>query len=179
MTGKISLSLVQSLDGYVADRNYATEFAEGYPGPNLKDVYSQENPFDMFKFYQETTIIVMGARTYRQGYAQGFPKQDIYVVTDQDPANQGRIHFVKARRIVKLMLAKKKQGHQIYILGGAMTANLFIKEQAIDRYMIATVPYILGTGRRLFYPQAQQIPLQLDQVDVMGGMTLQIYSPRP
>ena len=177
MVGKIILSIMQSLDGYIADKNYHSDFLEGYGGSQLSDVSTLEEGFDFAKI-NDVEMIVIGHKTFEQGYHEAYPEQTIYVISRENQRNDGRIHFVTPTRIVKLMLAKKRQGKNILLIGGGLAVRPFIRANAIDQYVIGTVPYIQGSGRRLFYPQDQPLPLQLESVDVMGGLTLSVYSPR-
>lgn len=176
--GKMTLSILQSVDGYIADNNHQFDMLEGFGGTTLTDIYTGDSPFDFDNFLNNNDCIVMGHTAYVLGMSDSFVEEQVYIVTDKDYHNEGNLHFVKPNRIVKLMLAKRRQDKQIYIFGGGLTAHLFLEGQAFDELLIATVPYILGSGRSLFYPQENPIPLQLESVDIMGGLTLQRYSLR-
>lgn len=173
--GKIALSIVQSVDGYIADSDGQFDFIEGMPGPHLKDISTGDSPYSLETFFDMYDLIVMGHQSYKIGFAADFPSKTIYVVTNEKRPNEGNIHFVKPGQIVKLMLAKKKQGHHIYLYGGGIVLKPFMAANAIDEYIIGTVPIILGKGKPLFYELNESIPLQLDQVDVIGGLTIHIY----
>lgn len=175
---EIVLSMMQSLDGYIADQNLEFDFIEGYPGPHLEELSSQKQSFDFDDFVGKVDIIVMGMTSYQQGFHLAYPDKAIYVVTSKKINNQANLHFLAPQLLLKLILAKRKQGKSSYILGGGMTAQLFISADAVDRYVIGTVPYLQGSGRKLFYPQDQAIPLQLETVQVLGGMTLCQYLRR-
>ena len=175
---KIALSIVQSVDGYIADLDDQFDFIEGIPGPHLKDISTSDSPYSLEAFFDMYDIIVMGHQSYKIGFATDFPSKTIYVVTNEKRPNEGNIHFVKPGQIVKLMMAKKKQGHHIYLYGGGIVLKPFMAANAIDEYIIGTVPIILGKGKPLFYELDESIPLQLDQVDVMGGLTIHIYHRR-
>ncbi|MEY8370858.1 dihydrofolate reductase family protein [Aerococcaceae bacterium 50-4] len=176
--GKIALSIVQSVDGYIADLDDQFDFIEGVAGPNLTDVSTSDSPYSLEAFFDAYDIIVMGHTSYQIGFAADFPSKTIYVVTNDKQPNEGNIHFVKPGQIVKLMQAKKRQGHNIYLYGGGIVLKPFMAADAIDEYIIGTVPIILGKGKPLFYELAESIQLQLDQVDVLGGMTIHIYHKR-
>ena len=45
---------------------------------------------------------------------------------------------------------KHQDGKDIWICGGADVLNQCVRENLIDRYIITTVPVILGAGIRLF-----------------------------
>lgn len=177
--GKIALSIVQSVDGYIANHDDSFDFIEGYPSRDLKDLSTSAEPYNLEAFFDVYDIVVMGDASYQMGFASDFPSKTVYVVTNQDRANEGHIHFVKPSQIVKLMLAKKKQDHHIYLYGGGVMLQPFIAADAIDEYIIGTVPIILGQGKPLFYELPDAVPLQLSQVDVIGGMTIHIYHRRP
>ncbi|RPA60497.1 dihydrofolate reductase [Aerococcus agrisoli] len=177
--GKIALSIVQSVDGFIANQDDSFDFIEGYPSPELKDLSTSDDPYNLEAFFDAYDIVVMGNASYKMGFASDFPNKTIYVVTNQDRPNEGNLHFVKPGQIVKLMLAKKKQDHNIYLYGGGVMLQPFMAADAIDEYIIGTVPIILGKGKALFYELPDAVPLQLSQVDVIGGMTIHIYHRRP
>lgn len=176
--GKIALSIVQSVDGFIADESDDFDFIEGYPSPSLKDMSTSDEPYSLEDFFETYNIIVMGHTSYKIGFAADFPSKTVYVVTNEKRPNEGNIHFVKPGQIVKLMLAKKRQGNHIYLYGGGIMLQLFMEANAIDEYIIGTVPVILGHGKSLFYELTNRVELQLSQVDVIGGMTIQIYHKR-
>lgn len=167
-----------SLDGYIADNQLTTDFIEGVAGEQLEDIASPQKCYDFDAFNQAIDCIVMGKTSFQQGYHLAYADKTIYVVTQEKRRNEGNLHYVLPKQIIKLMLAKQKQGKTIYILGGAKTAQLFINAGVIDEYVIGTVPYLLGDGRRLFAESSKVIPLKLTAVDVLGGMTLCVYQPR-
>ncbi len=176
--GKIALSIVQSIDGYIAKADDSFDFVEGFPAVDLKDMSTSDTPYSLLEFFDAYDIVVMGHQSYKMGFAADFPTKIVYIVTNHKQANEANIHFVKPNQITKLMMAKKKKGHNIYLYGGGITIQPFIAANLIDEYVIGTVPIILGSGKPLFYELSQEIPLQLSQVDVLGGMTIQIYHRR-
>ncbi len=58
--GKIALSIVQSVDGYIADLDDQFDFIEGVAGPNLTDVSTSDSPYSLEAFFEAYDIIVMG-----------------------------------------------------------------------------------------------------------------------
>src|SRR5699024_11511932 len=138
------------------------------PGPHLKDISTSDSPYSLEAFFDMYDIIVMGHQSYKIGFATDFPSKTIYVVTNEKRPNEGNIHFVKPGQIVKLMMAKKKQGHHIYLYGGGIVLKPFMVANALDENIIGTLPIILGKGKPLFYELDESIPLQLHPFDLMG-----------
>ncbi|MGH2016086.1 hypothetical protein [Aerococcus urinaeequi] len=99
--GKIALSIVQSVDGYIADLDDQFDFIEGIPGPHLKDISTSDSPYSLEAFFDMYDIIVMGHQSYKIGFATDFPSKTIYVVTNEKRPNEGNIHFVKPGHIGK------------------------------------------------------------------------------
>ncbi|MEG0152041.1 MAG: dihydrofolate reductase family protein [Cellulosilyticaceae bacterium] len=58
------------------------------------------------------------------------------------------------------------------------TSEIFIKEDAIDEYIIGIIPVILGKGRPLFIGDNQAIKLQLKEYSVSEGITILKYIKR-
>ena len=56
---------------------------------------------------------------------------------------------------------KAQEGKDIWICGGATIANQLMEHSLIDRYHIAIIPTILGTGIPLFKKQILPIDLKL------------------
>lgn len=67
--GKIALSIVQSVDGYIADLDDQFDFIEGVAGPNLRDVSTSDSPYSLGAFFDAYDIIVMGHQSYKIGFA--------------------------------------------------------------------------------------------------------------
>lgn len=55
--GKIALSIVQSVDGYIADLDDQFDFIEGIPGPHLKDISTSDSPYSLKPFLICMTLL--------------------------------------------------------------------------------------------------------------------------
>ncbi|MGL5352390.1 MAG: dihydrofolate reductase family protein, partial [Clostridium sp.] len=146
MSRKIILNLAMSIDGYIACEDGAYDWIVS-DGDETLDT---ENKFDFSEFLEGIDIVVMGKNCYDQNFHNDFKDKKVYVATTQDLKDHDNIHFINGD-IVKITLEEKKQeGGDIFLFGGGILLDSFIKEDAIDEYIIGIIPTILGKGRRLF-----------------------------
>jgi dihydrofolate reductase len=73
---------------------------------------------------------------------------------------------------------KKEKGKDIWLYGGAILADQFIKKNIIDEYIIAIIPIILGGGIQLFLKNNPKIELHLNECVVQDGMVIVKYKKR-
>lgn len=172
MERKIILSLAVSLDGYISDKNGGFEWITGYNDTNLDTL----NKFDFNKFLDTIDIIVMGKKCYDQNFHKDFKAKKIYVVTSQHLEDYGNIHFIKGDIVKIIEEERKKEGKNIYLFGGGVSIDAFIKSNVIDEYIVAIIPTILGNGSPLFLGNNPKIDLHLDEYIIDKGITILKYS---
>ncbi|NTW71779.1 MAG: dihydrofolate reductase family protein, partial [Eubacteriaceae bacterium] len=73
---------------------------------------------------------------------------------------------------------KQKDGKDIYLFGGGILVDNFIKSDMIDEYIIGIVPTILGTGKPLFLGNNPTIKFNLDSYTLDSGIMVLHYSKR-
>lgn len=73
---------------------------------------------------------------------------------------------------------KKEEGKDIWIVGGCEFIDTLMKKDIIDKYIITTIPVILGKGIPLFKDYNPEIKLKLDNVKIFDGMIMSEYSRR-
>ncbi|HEY3425267.1 MAG TPA: dihydrofolate reductase family protein [Negativicutes bacterium] len=73
---------------------------------------------------------------------------------------------------------KKQQGKDIWLVGGGKLIDQFIKQDLIDKYIIAIIPTILGDGILLFIGEDPEIKLKLIETKTVDGMVELMYVRR-
>ena len=98
-----------------------------------------------------------------------------YVLTNHDCEDTENIKFVKTQLPVLMNALKHQDGKDIWICGGADVLNQCVRENLIDRYIITTVPVILGAGIRLFAENGVTESLKLKDVKTENGLITAVY----
>lgn len=173
MSGKIILNLAMSLDGYIADNDGGFQWIVGH-GDKALDT---EKQFEFEEFLKSIDIVVMGKKCYDQGFHQEYKSKKVYVATSADLKNVENINFINGDIVSKLQ-EEKAQGKNIYLFGGGLVIDHFIKADAIDEYIVGIIPTILGGGRPLFLQNNPEIKLNLDEYSIADGIVVMKYSKR-
>ncbi len=171
--GKIILNLAISLDGYIADNEDKYDWITGH-GDNHSDT---ENSYSFSDFLSGIDVVVMGNRCYNLGFAKDYTNKKVYVATHTEQEDQGNISFIGGH-IVDTILKERDAGKNIYLFGGGILIQPFIKANVIDEYIIGIIPVVLGQGIPLFPGNTSTIPLHLDSHSISDGVTILCYSKR-
>lgn len=174
MKRKIILNLAISLDGYIAseDGGYDWIVGDGDNTLNTKD------KLDFNKFLEGIDIVVMGKNCYDQNMHNEYKNKKVYIATSQKIQNQDNIHFINGDICKIIQEEKEKEGKDIYLFGGGVLIDSFIKANIIDEYIIGIIPIILGKGRPLFLENNPTINLHLVEYIVENGITILKYVKR-
>lgn len=173
MDGKIILNLAISLDGYIADEDGGFHWITGDGNSTL----NTEDKWDYGKFLEEIDIIVMGKNCYDQGFHKDFSEKGVYIATSKEMENYENYHFIKGD-IVGIVSDLRNQGKNIFLFGGGVLIDHFVKANVIDEYVIGIIPTILGKGRKLFLENNPKIDLELQYYSVEEGVVVMKYSKR-
>lgn len=173
--GRIILNLAVSLDGYIADPEGNYDFIAGQGDPQL-DTAQQA---DFGAFLEDMDLVIMGRKSYDQGFHEDedYKRKQIWVMTHEARADQGRIRFL-GEDAVEEALKAREAGKKIYLFGGGLSIDPFIKADVIDEYHVSILPLVLGSGRRLFLEGNPKIDLHLDRYTVSDGIMGLVYSKR-
>lgn len=174
MKRKIILNLAMSIDGYIASDDGGYDWIVG-DGDNKLNT---DNKFDFNEFLENIDIVVMGKNCYDQDMHKEFKDKKVYIATSKDIKDYDNIHFVKDDICELIKREVKKEGKDIFLFGGGVLIDSFIKENIIDEYIIGIIPTILGKGRPLFFEGNPMINLHLDEYSVGEGITILKYSKR-
>lgn len=173
MSGKIILNLAISLDGYISDKNGGFDWIVGHGD----DTLDTENKWDYEKFLEEIDVVVMGKNCYEQGFYKDFEGKDVYIATSKEMKDYDNYHFINSD-ICKTISDLKNEGKNIFLFGGGVLIDNFLKSNIIDEYIIGIIPTILGDGRKLFFENNPKIDLTLEYYSVMDGTVIMKYSRR-
>lgn len=173
---RIVLNLAMSLDGYISDEDGGFKWIVGH-GNSKQDT----GDFSFEKFLETVDTIVMGSKAYEDCILTGlsdFQDKKIYVATTRVFEDKENVEFINNDIVGVIDALKRSEGKDIYIFGGADIADCFIKENAIDYYIIGIVPTILGNGRRLFKGSHSKIDLHLETTSITDGIIINEYRIR-
>ncbi len=173
MNGKIILNLAISLDGYIADSDGGYDWIGGDGNTAL----NTENKQDFTAFTNSIDVVVMGRACYEQGMADSYGEKTVLVATSQQKESSGNVRFINGN-ITDIVKAERDSGKNVYLFGGGVTIDPFIKEDIIDEYIVGVLPIILGKGRKLFLENNPKLPLKLDSYSIEEGVVVLGYSRR-
>lgn len=163
-----------SLDGYIADEQGGFDWIKGDGDSRL----NTDNKWDYNKFLEEIDIVVMGKRCYDQGFLEDFKDKTIYVATSSSLEDTENIHFVNGDICQTILNECQKEGKDIFLFGGGVLIDAFLKADIIDEYIIGIIPTILGQGRPLFLGGHSKIDLHLQELISDEGIVILRYSKR-
>lgn len=144
---KVILYIATSQDGFIADKNGGVDWL-----PQPKNEQELEE-VGYNKLMERIDIIIMGRKSYEQiiGFGDwGWKDKHTYVFSSQIL----KIPFpflsisVTTDTPVQFMQKMKyrKQGKDIWLLGGASLAKSFDQENLIDEIILTVVPTVLNKG---------------------------------
>lgn len=161
-----------SLDGYIADENGDYDWIVGDGNHNL----DTENKWDYRKFLQNIDIVVMGKNCYNQEFYKDFSDKTVLVATSKIMEDNDCITFIKGDICAYVLDEKAKDGKDIFLFGGGVLCDAFIKSDYIDEYIIGIIPVILGKGIPLFLGNNPKIKLQLKEQYMEEGIVVLHYT---
>lgn len=174
MTRKIILNLAMSIDGYISSEDGGYDWIVGDNDSKL----DTENKWDYNKFLEKIDIVVMGKNCYDQGFHNDFKDKKVFVATSKSLKNHDNIHFISGDICKVIDEERKKEGKDIFLFGGGVVIDHFIKADIIDEYIVGIIPTILGKGRPLFLEDNPKIDLHLDEYITDKGIMILKYSKR-
>ena len=173
MNGKIILNLAVSLDGYIANNDGGYDWIVGDGNSTL----NTENKWSHDKFLENIDVVVMGKKCFDQDMHKEYQDKEVYIATSNKLEDFENYHFINGD-IVKEIEKLKNKGKNIYLFGGGILIDSFVKADVIDEYVIGIIPTILGKGIKLFYDNNTKIDLKLEYYAVEDGIVIMKYSKR-
>ena len=160
---KIIVYIATSADGFIARSDGSVDWLDR---PRLKGNYG------MGVFYKSIDTVLWGRKTCDM--ALDFQKKGVrgsafdtrvknYVFTRgllRSAAPAG-VEFVNEPIAAFTNRLKKKEGKDIWMMGGAGIIASFLDEGQIDEFMIHVIPTFIGEGIPLIAPRRRTVPLRL------------------
>lgn len=174
MTRKIILNLAMSLDGYIANEDGGFNWIQGDGDKKL----DTDKKFNFPKFLANVDTIVMGRKAYDDCSDEDYSEKQIIIASSQDFENFGNVEFIKTDICDYIQELKKKEGKDIWLFGGGVLVDAFIKANIIDEYIVGIIPTILGSGRPLFLENNPTVKLHLVESTVQEGIPILRYTKR-
>lgn len=174
---KIILNLAISLDGYIADNNGGFEWIKGEDTKGI----TKDNQFDFPNFLDSLDIIVMGSNAYQDTPKESkaeFKDKKILLATSRNLKVPANVEIISADVCSRVLELKNQDGKDIWLFGGGILVDEFIKADIIDEYIIGIIPTILGSGRKLFLDNNPTLKLHLKESSVTDGVVMLTYSKR-
>jgi dihydrofolate reductase len=163
---KVTLHMVSSLDGFIANKNNSVAWFE------TSDYYEKGvNEQDAEEFLKTIDCYVMGSRTYEhalelsKSYGWVYGEVPTIVVTHRNlPIDRKNIKIYSGD-LNKLVNERLKPNYKnIWVVGGAMLTKDFIHLELADEIRISVMPIILGDGTLFFDHIGQEHALHLKDV---------------
>lgn len=157
MSGKNSVFIARSLDGYIADKNGGLDWLQSIPNPDNLDLGYE-------KFIQGVDAIVLGRNTFEVvcGFDMEWPYTlPVFVLSHSLKSVPGELRGkvgILQGALPKILDQIHGKGYRRLYIDGGQTVQHFLKEDLIDELIITTIPVLLGGGIPLF----GELPEKLD-----------------
>jgi len=144
----VTLHVVSSLDGFIASKDNSISWMDS-PG----DIYDNGVTDDGAEVLQSIDCYVLGSRTYEHALQLGWPYGDTptVVLTNRKlPSSRKTVEFYSGdlKKLVNEILAPRFKN--IWMVGGAMLAQSFLRLGLVDEIRLMIAPALLGDGLHLF-----------------------------
>jgi dihydrofolate reductase len=160
---RVTLHVVSSLDGIIAKKDNSVSWLD-----TSGDVYEKGVSDDSAEEIAEAIdCFVLGSRTYEHALQLGWPYGDTptVVITNRElPSTRESVEFYSGdlKRLVDEILAPRYGN--IWLVGGAMLCQSFLRLGLVDEIRLSIVPVLLGDGLRLFDNSSTEERWQLKNV---------------
>ena len=145
---KIILYIATSVDGKIAQSDGSVDWLETIPNPDKID-------YGYYNFINSIDTTIQGYSTYQQiiDWDIEFPyKGKInYVLTrKKNITNTEYVRFVNDKHVEFIEELKKKEGKDIWLIGGGQVNTLLLNANLIDEIHQFIMPIVLGKGIDIF-----------------------------
>jgi len=145
----VTLHVVSSVDGFIAKKDNSVSWMDSSGDVSEKGV-SEGNADDVVT---SIDCFVLGSRTYEHALELGWPYGDTptVVITSRElPSTRKSVEFYSGdlKKLVDEILAPRYGN--IWLVGGAMLCQSFLRLGLVDEIRLMTAPVLLGDGLHLF-----------------------------
>ena len=171
----VTLHVVSSLDGFIAKHDNSVSWLDN-SGQVYEGGVSEESAEDVITAID---CYVLGSRTYEHALQLGWPNGETrtVVATNRElPSTRKGVEFYSAdlRRLVDEILAPRYGN--IWLVGGAMLCQSFLRLGLVDEIRLAVMPVLLGDGLSLFGNSGTETRWRLkDVVAYKTGIVESLY----
>jgi dihydrofolate reductase len=175
----VTMHVVSSLDGFIARTDNTVSWldspADSYPAGVAEDAPEG--------FLQAIDCYLLGSRTYEHALQLGWPYGEtptVVLTSRQLPSPRKNVEFYSGdlKRLVDLILAPRYRN--IWLVGGAMVCQSFLKLGLVDVIRLSLAPVLLGQGLRLFESPSEERRWNLrDVVAYNTGFVELVYARQP
>jgi dihydrofolate reductase len=164
----VTLHMVSSLDGFIARNDNSVSWLES-SGVAYEPGVSEESASEIVNAIE---CYVLGSRTYEHALELGWPYGDtptVVVTSRALESTRKSVEFYAGdlQRLVDEILAPRYRN--IWLVGGAMLCQDFLRLGLVDEIRLAIAPVLLGSGLRLFADSGTETRWHLR--DVVGYKT--------
>ncbi len=147
-TSTVTLHVVSSLDGIIAKKDNSVSWMDSTGDAYEKGISDGEADDGVI-----IDCFVLGSRTYEHALQLGWPYGDtptVVITTRELPSTRKSVEFYSGdlKKLVEEILAPRYKN--IWLVGGAMLCQSFLRLGLVDEIRLAIVPVLLGDGLRLF-----------------------------
>lgn len=169
---QIIVNIAASADGYVARTDGSLDWLTGRSAP--KGFYG------LPKFSRSIDAKILGRKTFDLSVKMGanFNADDVHYVFSRQPPPvflPAGVEFVTGSIRGFAERLRKQTGKNIWMMGGGEIIGSFLDEQAIDQFIISTVPTFIGEGIPLLAPRHREVPLRLVSLKKFPDGVVQLH----
>jgi len=169
--------MVSSLDGIIAKKDNSVSWFE--TSSNYEKGVSGQDPEE---FLKTIDCYVMGSRTYEhalelsKSYGWAYGDKPTIVVTSRNlPIDRKNIE-VYSGDLNKLVNERLKPNYKnVWLVGGAVLANDFIRLKLADEIRLSVIPIILGDGTLFFDHVGLEQALHLKDVTAYKSGMVELW----
>lgn len=181
MSSEVIVYVAASLDGYIARQDGSIDWLD-IAGP----AEAERSMADFVELLGSVDCLVMGRKTFEtvkrfSPWPYGaLPIVVLSTTLGEAPRIEGADIRIRSARPAELLRDLEREGRARVYVDGGETLHGFLREGLVDRMTVATVPVLLGSGRRLFPEPGRESWLELESsVALESGIVKSTYRRAP
>ena len=176
-TLKVTIHMVSSLDGIIAKKDNSVSWFES--ADSYENGVTDENAEE---FMKTIDCFVMGSRTYEhalelpKNFGWAYGDVPTTVVSHRNlPIDRKNIEIYSGD-LNKFVNERLKPNYKnVWVVGGAMLANDFIRLKLADEIRLSVMPVILGDGTLFFDHIGKEQPLHLKNMTAYKNGMVELW----
>ncbi len=176
---KITIHIVSSLDGIIAKKDNSVSWFEtnDHFDKGLEITEQQTG-----EFLKTIDCYVMGSHTYEHAlelsklYGWAYGDTPTIVISSRNLPVEKRNITIYSGDLNKLVNEHLKAKYKnVWVVGGAMLVQHFIRLQLADEIRVSVMPILLGEGTRLFNQPEQEGALHLKDITAYKSGMVELW----